>query len=293
VLMAVSRQAKRVYSQRDMTMIEGLAREAAFALHVQRLRTDQQRASAELVKLNVELERRVAERTAQLEAANKELEAFSYSVSHDLRAPLRAIDGFSLALLEDYAAMLDPVAQDYLNRVRHNTRRMGELIEDLLKLSRLGSAELNLSEVDITALANKIMRQLMDSAPERVITTEIAPALKVRADARLTEIVLTNLLDNAWKYTGRTSNPHIVVGQARRDGQLACFVKDNGAGFDMRYASMLFGAFQRLHGKEFTGSGVGLAIVARIIHRHGGKIWAEAELDNGATFYFTLGNNIA
>lgn len=291
VLMAVSRETKRVYSQRDVTMIEGLAREAAFALHVQRLRADQQHASAELLKLNVELERRVEERTTQLEAANKELEAFSYSVSHDLRAPLRAIDGFSLALLEDYTAMLEPAAREYLERVRHNTLRMGVLIEDLLELSRVGSAELNLSEVDISALANKIMRQLMDAAPERVITLEIIPSLLVRADARLIEIVLTNLLDNAWKYTSKTASPRIVIGQAQVDDHYAVFVRDNGAGFDMRYASKLFGAFQRLHGKEFPGTGIGLAIVARIIHRHGGEVWAKAEVGKGATFYFSLGNN--
>jgi PAS domain S-box-containing protein len=226
---------------------------------------------------------------AQLEAANKELEAFSYSVSHDLRAPLRSIDGFSQALLEDYADRLDAAGQDYLQRVRAATQRMGALIDDLINLSRLTRSEMQIDAVDLSALATGIAAELARDDPKRQVEFAITPGLVARADGGLIRVVLHNLLANAWKFT--SGRPHAVIefGTAAQDGGTTYFVRDNGAGFDMAYAAKLFGAFQRLHGvAEFPGTGIGLATVQRIIHRHGGRVWAEAAPDRGATFYFTL-----
>ena len=225
----------------------------------------------------------------QLEAANKELEAFSYSVSHDLRAPLRSLDGFSQALLEDYHARLDDTGRDFLQRVRAASQRMGTLIDDLLSLSRVTRGELQVAEVDLSALATALAAELQKSDPQRAVTFTIAPDLIARADAGLLRIVLQNLLANAWKFTGKRARAHVEVGAIAHDGRRAFFVRDDGAGFDMAYAAKLFGAFQRLHGAaEFPGSGIGLATVQRIIHRHGGEVWAEGAPDRGATFYFTL-----
>jgi light-regulated signal transduction histidine kinase (bacteriophytochrome) len=226
---------------------------------------------------------------AQLEAANNELEAFSYSVSHDLRAPLRSLDGFSQALLEDYHDGLDDTGRDFLQRVRGASQRMGTLIDDLLSLSRVTRGELQLSEVNLSALAAAVAAELQKSDPARDVAFAIAPELVARADAGLVRIVLQNLLGNAWKFTGKRSPAHVEVGVTAHDGRRAFFVRDDGAGFDMAYAAKLFGAFQRLHGSdEFPGSGIGLATVQRIIHRHGGEVWAEGAPDRGATFYFTL-----
>jgi len=239
--------------------------------------------------LNVELEQRVAQRTAQLEAANKELEAFSYSVSHDLRAPLRGIDGWSLALLEDYSSQLDGQAKTYLERVRSETQRMGQLIDDLLQLSRLTSTEMMIDRVDLSAMAGTIADQLQKEQPERQVEFVLQPGLNANGDAQLLEIALTNLLDNAFKFTGKTPQARIEFGQTEVEGHRAFFVRDNGAGFDMALAKKLFGAFQRMHkASDFPGTGVGLTTVQRIVHRHGGRIWAQAVVDQGATFYFTL-----
>ena len=227
--------------------------------------------------------------TAQLEAANVELDAFAYSVSHDLRAPLRSIDGFSQALLEDYAGQLDAAGQDYLQRVRAATQRMATLIDDLLDLSRVTRSEMTIAPVDLSELARELATELTSGDPERHVEIVITPDVAVRADRGLLRVVLHNLMGNAWKFTGKRSDARIEVGVVAADGERAYYVRDNGAGFDMAYASKLFGAFQRLHRvTEFPGTGVGLATVQRIIHRHGGRVWAESAVGRGATFYFTL-----
>src|SRR3989449_7921204 len=257
----------------------------------------------ELQQHAMKLEQRVAERTGELEqrnealrrnaaellAANNELDAFAYSVSHDLRAPLRSIDGFSQVLLEDYGAKLDEAGQDSLRRVRAATQRMGILIDDLLKLARVTRAEIRAEAVDLSDLARDIAAELQRATPERLVEFAIAPQLKARGDPRLLRVVLDNLLPNSWKYTAKQARPRIEFGSVEENGGRAFMVLDNGAGFDMKYADKLFGVFQRLHSAaEFEGTGIGLATVRRIINRHGGRIWAEGAVDQGATFYFTL-----
>ena len=240
-------------------------------------------------KLSVELEQRVEKRTAQLEAANKELESFAYSVSHDLRAPLRGIDGFSQVLLEDYEEKLDEEGKDYLGRIRSGTQRMGHLIDDLLRLSRLTRAELRHEPVNLSALAEKVSMALRESGSEREVAFDITPDLTAHGDRHLLGVAIENLLNNAWKFTGSHDQARIEFGVEKLEGNNAYFIRDDGVGFDMAYADKLFGAFQRLHGTtEFPGSGIGLATVQRIIHRHGGQIWAISKVDEGATFYFTL-----
>lgn len=239
-------------------------------------------------------EQEINRRTAELQAANHELEAFSYSVSHDLRAPLRAIDGFSLALMEDYAGRLDETGKDYLNRVRAATQRMGQLIDDMLELSRIARMEMRHAPVNISELAVEVLEELQKGDPKRKVEWQVQPDMSVTADARLLRIVLTNLLGNAWKYTGRQPKPCIEFGsRTNANGVTEYFIRDNGAGFDMTYADKLFGPFQRLHAMaEFPGTGVGLAIVQRIIHRHGGEVHGEGVPGQGATFYFSLPEQI-
>jgi light-regulated signal transduction histidine kinase (bacteriophytochrome) len=251
----------------------------------------------------------VAERIAQLEAANRDLEAFSNSVSHDLRAPLRAIDNFSKILLEDYGNTLDAQGQHYLQRVRTATTHMQQLIDDLLNLSRATHREIWLQAVDLSALASRVAAQLRKTEPGRQVEFVIEPDVLVEGDTRLLHVALENLLGNAWKYTAKHPRARIEFGKIfdfrlpicdsgsgseieSQESQIenpVFFVRDDGAGFDMAYADKLFGVFQRLHGEaEFEGTGIGLTTVQRIIHRHGGEIWAEGAMERGATFYFTL-----
>lgn len=243
----------------------------------------------QLTSVNEELESRVEQRTRELEASNQELEAFSYSVSHDLRAPLRTIDGFSLALEEDFGEKLDAQGKDYISRVRNGVQRMGTLIDSLLQLSRVTRSDAQRERVDLSQLATLVFREIQSSDSEREVNWIAQPGMMAEADPRLMRIAFENLIGNAWKFTARTPDPTITFGSSSQDDKTVYFLRDNGAGFDMQYVDRLFTAFQRLHGeREFKGSGIGLATVSRIIRRHHGSIWAEAEPGKGATFFFTL-----
>jgi signal transduction histidine kinase len=257
----------------------------------------------ELQQHTVRLEQRVAERTEELEhrnealrrnaaellAANTELDAFAYSVSHDLRAPLRSIDGFSQVVLEDYAPQLGDAGRDALQRVRAASQRMAALIDDLLKLARVTRAEMRTERVDLSGIAQEIVLDIQRATPDREVEFAIAPGLEAEGDSRLLRVVLDNLLRNGWKYSAKQPKPRVEFTAVDQNGDRVFVVRDNGAGFDMRYADKLFGVFQRLHSaSEFEGTGVGLATVRRIVNRHGGRIWAEGVVDQGATFYFTL-----
>jgi len=248
--------------------------------------TERKLAEEKIKQLNADLEARAI----QLEATNKELEAFSYSVSHDLRAPLRTIDGFSLAVLEDYGDQLDDQGRNYLMRIRTAAQRMAQLIDDLLNLSRVTRAPLNPEPTSLSTIAQHIIREMQQTEPNRIVEFSITPNIIANCDPRLMKVVLENLLNNAWKFTSKQNLARIEFGAVEdpADGRVY-FVRDNGAGFDMAYVNKLFGAFQRLHtSSEFPGIGIGLAIVQRIINRHGGRVWAEGELNKGAVFCFTL-----
>jgi PAS domain S-box-containing protein len=250
----------------------------------ERLKTEEQ-----MRVMNVELERRVAERTAELEATNRELEAFNYSVSHDLRAPLRAVEGFSAILLEKYRDQVDEEGAECLRHVHGGTLRMGRLIEDLLSLSRVTQTAMHVRGVDLTRMAEAVLEELRLRDPGRVVRATVAPGMVARGDENQLRIVLENLIGNAWKFTSRVKEPRIHVGSEIVGSGTVYYVRDNGAGFDMAYADKLFGAFQRLHSvAEFEGTGIGLATVQRIIHRHHGEVWAEARENEGATFFFSL-----
>ena len=263
--------------------LEALNRESAREV------SERRRAEQEILRLNAELEQRVRERTAQLEYTNGELEAFCYSVSHDLRAPLRSIDGFSQALVEDCSKELSDDALAYLARIRSATERMAQLIEDLLNLSRVSRGELSQEEVDVAEIARRVVTDLRHRDPTRDIEVSIWEGMHARADSRLLRAALENLIGNAWKFTSKAAHARIEVGALRDGVRSTFFVRDNGAGFDMAYSNKLFGAFQRLHAvSEYQGTGIGLATVQRIVHRHGGRIWADGHPGRGAVFFFTL-----
>ncbi|WP_455219940.1 sensor histidine kinase [Kaarinaea lacus] len=242
-----------------------------------------------LQQLNNELEERVKSRTQELQTINQELEAFSYSVSHDLRAPLRSIDGFSQAILDDYGDRLDDMGRDYLHRVRSSAQHMAMLIDDLLKLSRIARIEFNKSLVNLSDLVHAKLQQLQEQEPGRSVNIVIGRDIYAEGDEQLLTILMDNLLSNAWKYTSKSADTFIEFGHQEVSNERVYFVKDNGVGFDTRYAAKIFEVFQRLHGNEFEGTGIGLATVKRIINRHSGRIWAESQPDKGATFFFTLG----
>ena len=243
----------------------------------------------ENVRMYSEMEQRVQERTVALEEVNKELETFSYSVSHDLRGPLRSIGGFSQLVLDDYGSKLDENGQRFLGYINSATKRMSELIDDLLKLSRVNRGPVKHEDLQLDVLAREVVADLEGRDPQRDCAVEIASGLATRGDPRLAKVLLENLIGNAWKFTGKTAAPRIHVGRELKDGRPVFFVRDNGAGFDMQYAEKLFTPFHRLHGEtEFPGHGIGLATVHRIVVRHGGRIWAEAAEGKGACFYFTL-----
>ena len=232
----------------------------------------------------------MAARNLELESLNKELEAFIYSISHDLRAPIRTMSGFAKILHEDYAGKLDEKGQDYLDRILKGSVKSTRLIDDLLHLSKISRQEIERIDTDLNKRALKIVEQLREMNPGRNVEVVVQEGLTASVDPRLIELVLTNLLGNAWKFTSKQEKARIEFGSIVKDGETVYYVKDNGAGFDMTYADKMFWPFNRLHtDKEFEGTGIGLTIVERIIHRHGGKVWAEGEVGKGAVFYFTLG----
>lgn len=254
--------------------------------------TEQHLAQQEIQRLNAELESRVQVRTAELMSANRELESFAYSISHDLRAPLRGIDGFSQLLIEEYRDKLDKQGQDYLGRVRRAAQRMGTLIDDILELSRVTRLEMRRVRVDLSQIARDVLEERKQSEPQSRVAWQIAPDCVAVGDPQLLRVLMQNLLENAWKYSGRAANPAIEFGREDAGGNTVFFVRDNGVGFDMHYADRLFRPFQRLHSpEEFEGTGVGLATVARVVNRHGGRVWAESAAGRGATFRFTLGRS--
>lgn len=274
----------RRYFQNWITLISELETVRVYSLDI----TDRKRSESELMEHRDHLEEMVEQRTADLSIAVEELEAFCYSVSHDLRAPLRVIDGFSLALLEDYEDLLDEDGQDLLNRVRNGAQNMSHLIDDLLRLSRVTRGGFRETTVDLTDMALKVEEMLRQQEPEREVEISIAPGLKGRGDVQLLNIVMVNLLSNAWKYTKNQPQAFIEVGIEIQDGESVYFVRDNGVGFNQDYAHKVFEPFQRLHGSEYEGSGIGMATVFRVLRRHKQRIWVSSQKGKGTCFYFTL-----
>lgn len=280
----VRKDGSRVWVSLSVSPLRDLRGAISGASIIARDISERKKAEEQLKAMTLDLKRK----TELLEISNKELEAFSYSVSHDLRAPLRSIDGYSKVLLEDYSDKLDEQGRSYLDRVCAATQQMTQLIEDMLMLSRINRSGMRRRQVDLSALAKSITDEFMQNEPHRKAEFVIAPSIVVNGDEQLLSIMLHNLLGNAWKFTGKHPSARIELG-VTKNGDTTYFVADDGAGFEMKYADRLFGAFQRLHTvEEFKGTGVGLAIVQRIVSRHGGKVWAQGEVEKGATFYFTL-----
>jgi light-regulated signal transduction histidine kinase (bacteriophytochrome) len=286
-------RAPRQWEETEIEFVKEIANHLGVALkHAELMNelraeiTERQQAEQRAKDLNKGLQQAILE----IKAVNRELESFSYSVSHDLRAPLRGIDGFSQALLEDCQDQLDETGQDYLRRIRSATQRMGQLIDDLLTLSRVTRSDMNREDVDLSRIARRLCTDLQQADPSRMVEFAIAPDLIGIGDARLLQVVLDNLLNNAWKFTAKQPQATIEFGAiVEENNPPVYFVRDNGVGFDMAFLEKLFRPFQRLHAMhEFPGNGIGLATVQRIIHRHGGQVWAEGTLEQGATFYFTL-----
>jgi light-regulated signal transduction histidine kinase (bacteriophytochrome) len=275
--------AEAAFSEADITVLQTMADNLANALTNAKLYDQAQKFASEL-------EDRVIQRTAQLEMANKELEAFSYSVSHDLRAPLRHLNAYSRILLDDFNQALNADGQRYLNVIREAAIEMSKLIDDMLRLSRITRQEIHAHAVDMSGIAEDILIRLRNENPERRVELSLAPQLTVTGDGGLLRVALENLLNNAWKFTSKREVTRLEFGQQELAGEKVFYIRDNGVGFDMKFASKLFTPFQRLHSPaDFSGTGIGLAIVNRVIQRHHGRIWVESQPDVGTTFFFTLG----
>ncbi|HTR44302.1 MAG TPA: GAF domain-containing protein, partial [Thermodesulfovibrionales bacterium] len=278
------------FTDEEMSLLLSLSEDISFSLDAMEGRGRRAAAEEALRVLNEELDLRVQKRTADLQAVNKELEAFIYSVSHDLRAPIRSMSGFAKFLAEDCVETLDAQGKDYVRRIEGGAAKMTRIIDDLLYLSRITRQEINRTQIDLSALASSVVSELRAADPGSGAEVTVADGITAFADRRLMEVVLSNLLGNAWKFTAKTENARIEFGALEQEGKMVYYVSDNGAGFDPNYREKMFLPFQRLHSdREFEGMGIGLAIVERVIHRHAGRVWAEGQKEKGATIYFTLG----